>query len=275
MNLETYLKNAVMALEYKEVPTARLDVLVLLEDALGKDRAWLLAHLDLPLDEPTIQKLNEWIKRRAQHEPLAYIRGRSEFYGREFLVTADTLQPRTETETMIDLLKGLKLTKPVIADIGTGSGCLAITSALELQGAKVHATEINAAALKIAKQNAKKLGASVAFYKGNLAAPILEAKVQPTVLLANLPYVPDAHTINQAAMHEPKIAIFGGEDGLDFYRELFAQIKNSGKIATKLQFILTESLPFQHAELANIAKQHGFKQTAKEDFIQVFKRSKS
>ncbi|MDB5182312.1 MAG: modification methylase, HemK family [Candidatus Saccharibacteria bacterium] len=272
MNVEEYLKNAINALAYKEVPTARLDVLVLLEDVLSKDRGWLLAHLDLPLDEPTIKKLNELIKRRAGHEPLAYIRGHSEFYGREFLVTADTLQPRAETEIMIDLLKSLKIKNPIIADIGTGSGCLAITTALELPDSEVYATEINAAALAVARKNAKKLKAGVTFYKGNLLEPVLSADVQPTVLLANLPYVPDDYEINQAAGHEPKIALFGGKDGLDLYRELFALIDDSAKIATKLQFLLTESLPFQHAELAKIAKKHGFKQNVEQDFIQVFER---
>lgn len=284
MNIETYLKNAIMALEYKSVPTARLDVLVLLEDVLEKDRGWLLAHLEYILDEPTVLKLNTLLKRRAVHEPLAYIRGHSEFYGREFMVTPDTLQPRAETETMIDLLKNLlqhnlsfaedgplQLKKDdVIVDVGTGSGCIAVTSKLELPGAEVYATEISAAALKVAKQNAKKLGAKVTFDEGSLLEPLLKNTIQPTVLLANLPYVPDNYAINQAAAYEPKIALFSGPDGLDLYRELFAQIS---KIATKLQFLLLESLPAQHQALAMLATHHGYSLQTEQDFIQVFQKA--
>ncbi len=273
MDIKTYLINATKALEYKDVTTARLDVLVLLEDSLGKDRSWLLAHPELPLDEPTMQKLNAMVKRRAMHEPLAYIRGHSEFYGREFMVTPDTLQPRAETETMIDLLKKLELKKPIIAEIGTGSGCIAVTAKLEFPDAQVYATEIDAAALKVAQQNAQKLQADVTFYKGSLLEPLLKNKVQPTVLLANLPYVPDNYEINRAASHEPKIALFSGQDGLDHYREFFDQIGAESEFATKLQFILTESLPAQHAALKARAKKCGFRLQKTEDFIQVFERS--
>jgi release factor glutamine methyltransferase len=256
--------------ELREIPTARLDALVLLEGATHKDRAWLLAHPEFELNKDTLQTLNGQIARRAKHEPLAYIRGRSEFYGREFIITPDTLEPRPETETMIELLKKLDAKQPVIADIGTGSGAIAITAALELPGSIVYATEINEAALEVAQRNAQKLQSDVRFFKGNLYEPLAKLRPAPTVLLANLPYVPDSHTINQAAMHEPRVAIFGGEDGLDLYGELFDHIS---KNATKLQFLLTESLPFQHETLRHIARQAGFVQSAEEDFIQVFERS--
>ncbi len=88
--------------------------------------------------------------------------------------------------------------------------------------------------------------------------------------MANLPYVPDSHTINQSAMHEPSIAIFGGADGLDLYRQMFDQISN---IKYQISLVLTESLPFQHEELAQIASSHHFEIAKSEDFIQVFKRS--
>jgi len=90
--------------------------------------------------------------------------------------------------------------------------------------------------------------------------------------MANLPYVPDNHTINQAAMQEPKIAIFGGPDGLDLYRKLFAQLSNNNMF-TGVKYVLTESLPPQHPALAKIAKNHGYKQHQEDDFIQVFEKS--
>lgn len=290
MDVAEFLVEIVSKLESLGIPTARLDTLVLLEDATGKDRAWLLAHPEFTVQGTTLYTLNEQIEKRANHTPLAYIRGKSEFYGREFLVTPDTLQPRAETETMLDLLcKLLKWHFPSLlevgpptdavnvtfVDVGTGSGCIAITAKLEFPKAEVYATEINEAALKIATKNAKNLKADITFLRGDLLEPFSKIQDQSSkiaILLCNLPYVPDNHTINPAAMQEPKVAIFGGEDGLDLYRDMFEQIKDSD---TKPQYILTESLPFQHENLAKIASQHGYNQIVEEDFIQVFTRQNS
>ncbi|MBA2278961.1 peptide chain release factor N(5)-glutamine methyltransferase [Candidatus Saccharibacteria bacterium] len=285
MRLNEWRVKAEKKLELSGITTARLDVLILLEDTSGKERAWLLAHQETMLNQKQLKVLNKQIDRRALHEPLAYIRGKSEFYGREFMVTPDTLQPRPETETMITCLKNLLYNKLDISktrswkivDVGTGSGCLAITTKLEWPDARVYATEINKDTLKIAKQNATKLKAEVKFYLGNLLEPIYT--LQPTaytlVLLCNLPYVPNSHTINQAAMQEPKLAIFGGEDGLDLYRKLFEQLNTGLEFRVKgeknkLIYIFTESLPFQHKALANIAKESGFMHKKTDDFIQVF-----
>lgn len=266
MKVDDWLKAATRQLESAGITTARLDALILLEDAFKKDRAWLLAYPEHELDKSTLAVLDRQIERRIKHEPLAYIRGKSEFYGREFKVTPATLQPRPETETMIELLPGLKDSKvKSIADVGTGSGALAITVKLELSRLEVMATEINADALKVAKENARLLSAEVEFYQGNLLEPLRGKKID--VILANLPYVPDSHTINQAAMQEPRFAIFGGEDGLDLYRELFAQISN---LKYQVSAVLTESLPFQHEELAKIADSSGYRLVGTEDFIQVF-----
>lgn len=281
--VDHWLKHATRLLDASQVPSARLDALILLEDALDKDRAYLLAYPETPVQGATLEKLDKRLARRAAHEPLAYIRGKSYFYGREFLVTPATLQPRPETETMITLLKNLLQHKTpnirvgpskngkdvVIVDVGTGSGCLAITAKLELPEAAVYATEINEDALKVARKNAKKLTAEVKFYKSNLLEPLLRSPfpIHRSVLVANLPYVPDSHTINKAAMQEPAIAIFGGEDGLDLYRRMFEQIKGLG---SKPGYIFTESLPFQHMGLTSIAKSAGYQLADTEDFIQVF-----
>jgi len=190
---------------------------------------------------------------------------------------------------MIDLLKNLQQHKNyvaetrsrpqekdgvVIVDVGTGSGCLAITAKLEFTAATVYGTDISDSALTVAQKNAKNLNADVTFLKGNLLEPyyILPPEPSTLVLLCNLPYVPNNYEINQAAGYEPSIALFGGQDGLDLYRELFDQISKLQDPSSKIAFILTESLPFQHAELAKIAAQQGYKLETSEDFIQVFKR---
>tara|TARA_A100001015_G_scaffold309688_1_gene409594 strand:- start:5395 stop:6231 length:837 start_codon:yes stop_codon:yes gene_type:complete len=277
MTILEFVHQATKKLTVSNVPTARLDSLILLEDALGKDRSWLLAHPTHLVSAAKLESLVAQIERRANHEPLAYIRGRGEFYGREFLVTADTLQPRPETETMIELLleqaKSRKLKVESIVDVGTGSGCIAITAKLEKPNLNVVATDISEACLKVAKMNAKKLGADIQFYRGDLLVPLpITSHQSPITILANLPYVPDSHTINQAAMHEPKLAIFGGDDGLDYYRQLFDQIKEQ-KISVDL--LLSEALPPQHEKLESLANAYGFLSIKSQDFIQVFKSTSS
>ncbi len=268
MLLNDWLQTATKNLESVQISSARLDILILLEDQLKKDRSWILANSDYELTHELLKNLNELVVRRAKHEPLAYIRGKSEFYGRTFRVTSATLQPRPETETMITELKKLKLSREMdIADVGTGSGCLAITAKLELPYTQIYATEINIDALKIAKQNAKEFRALINFYQGDILR-LLESQ-HLDIVLANLPYVPDSHTINEAAMYEPRVAIFGGEDGLDLYRRLFIQISQRKQ---KPKYALTESLPFQHQVVTQIAQLNGYALTSTEDFIQVFNR---
>lgn len=281
LTLNNWLSSATQKLEQAGIGTARLDCLVLLEDATGRDRAWLLAHpeFELDMEKRILRRLESQLKRRIQHEPLAYVRGKTEFYGREFKVSKDTLEPRPETETMIDLLKdvidGIGQTADSrlrIVDVGTGSGCLAVTAKLEFPEAEVTGTDISSACIKISRQNAKKLGADIKFYQGNLLEPLPILHSSFFILLCNLPYVPDGHIINRAAMQEPGIAIFGGTDGLDLYRRLFIQISKS---ANKPINILTEALPLSHNELQWIASEHGYTLAAKEDFVQSFMLSSS
>lgn len=273
-----WLTEAVRLLESSDVPTARLDCLVLLEDTTHKDRSWLLAHPEHLLSAEQLETLDASIARRCKHEPLAYIRGKSEFYGRKFTVNPHTLEPRPETETMIDLLKqvvegGRWKVEGVeaVVDIGTGSGCIAITAKLELPDIEMYAIDIDKACIKTAEKNAKKMGADIKFHIGDLLEALPSSAFHLPhsgfAILANLPYVPDSYKLNEAARHEPAQAIFGGSDGLDLYRRLFFQIDSA---ASKPLFILTESLPFQHETLASIASSHGYQLAETDDFIQLF-----
>ncbi len=268
MTLSDFLQQSTDILETNYISTARLDALVLLEDATGKDRAWLLAHPEYTIQGPTLEILNEQIKRRCDHEPLAYIRGKSEFYGREFIINKHTLEPRPETETMIELLKTLDLSSIETAiDAGTGSGAIAITAKLEFTQIQVIGTDIDEKCIRTAKANAEKHNVSIDFRQGNLLEPFLEEIKVNWVVIANLPYVPDGHTVNKAAMFEPTHAIFGGKDGLDLYRNMFTQIDT---LHNKPTYIITESLPNQQIDLAAIAKKSGYHQQQEDDFIQLF-----
>lgn len=268
--IQHFLVAATKQLEASGITTARLDCLVLLEDILNTNRTRILAHPERELSPEQQKTLNSWIKRRSTHEPLAYIRNKTEFYGREYYVDPHVLEPRPESEAMIDLLKSLPMTpNTIIADIGTGSGALAISAKLECPNAAILAVDIDNECLKVARKNAKLLNASIKFLRGDLLAPLTRLVLHEAILLCNLPYVPDSFQINPAAMREPRLAIFGGEDGLDLYRRLFKQIHDA---KSKLEVVLTEALPPQHPALTAIADSAGYRLEATNDFIQLFRR---
>lgn len=288
MTIEEFLRAAINKLKKAGIGTARLDSLVLLEDALGKDRAWLLANPDFRVQKSVLNTLNTQIAIRTKHIPLAYIRGKTEFYGREFAINQDVLEPRPESETIIDLLKTTvkdnfknQNKQLQIIDIGTGSGALAITAKLELPDVAVIATDVDHKSLAIARDNARKYSVKIKFYQGDLLQPILPLLSSRCILLCNLPYVPNDFKLNKAAMNEPRHAIFGGDDGLDLYRRLFSQLSplapsSSPQFYSKNQsilpfYILTESLPSQHKTMTDIATKAGYEPLGTDDFIIIFK----
>ncbi len=266
MKLAKFLNDSETKLNAAGIYSARLDILILLEDMLHRDRAWILAHGEQELSNAQVKRLERKLERRSKHVPLAYIRGHSEFYGRKFKVNRHVLEPRPESETMIELLKELKLPhSPTLADVGTGNGAIGITAALEIPGSTVDLYDISAGALAVAKHNAHLHELHLHVRKMNL----LSRPLHPyDAILANLPYVPSRWKINEAAMAEPKIAIFGGKDGLDVYRKFLVQLKRA---AWKPEFVLTEALPPQHQELSKIANENGFELVKAADFIQIFK----
>jgi release factor glutamine methyltransferase len=253
--------------------TAGLDSEVFLSNALKVDRSWLHAHPDYEIPHDKLKTLNDYVERRANHEPMAYILERSEFYGREFYITNGVLVPRPESETMIDLLKNYvrikNLDNLVIIDIGSGSGALGITASLEMNPAELISIDIENKCNEVTKINAASFGQKIEIINGNLANPIINRGFEDKniIILANLPYVPNKYEINKSAGKEPEIAIFGGEDGLDLYRIMLPELK---AIKSNTLAVFTESLPFQHDSLMQIAEQSGFKTSNEEDFIIVF-----
>lgn len=263
--------------------TARLDTHVLVADTLHRDKAWVLAHPDYLLSSDAAHGLNTKITQRLRHVPLAYIRGMCEFYGRKFSVNTRVLVPRPESEAVIDLLiatlckadpVSADSNKPVIIDIGTGSGVLAVTSSLEVPHATVVATDIDSACLAVAAHNDTLYKANTTFVQGDVAEPLPDVLRSlsytpgwPLVLLCNMPYVPDAYPVNEAVRHEPAHAVFGGRDGLDYYRKLFSQLDSYSLSAS---YIITESLQHQHKALADIAATYSYSLQKTEGLAQLF-----
>lgn len=209
---------------------ARLDAEVIARAILGWDAAeWIVRRHDAV--PPVFHALyNTAVRRRLAHEPVAYIVGRREFYGRPFRVTSDVLIPRPETELVIDEALAVlpnagapRLTSIEAADVGTGSGCLAITLALERPDLRVTATDTSAAALAVAAENAAALGAGerVRFVHASLVGRAAPGSYD--LIVANPPYVRDADQVvlmPDVADYEPASALFGGADGLAVIRAL-------------------------------------------------------
>jgi release factor glutamine methyltransferase len=202
-----------------EPASAAIDVDLFARTILGWDRARVLTGRTEPAPEGLEPRFSEWILRRAHREPAAYIVGNREFWGLEFRVTSDVLIPRPETEFIVEeslaILNTVNLTSPRLADIGTGSGCIAISLAHEIASAHVTATDVSGAALDVARDNARRLGVSermtfveTSFLDG-IAGPF-------DLIAANPPYVKagDKPGLSRDVRHEPDVALFGGENGL-------------------------------------------------------------
>lgn len=205
----------------------RLDARLLLQYATGCSHADLLARPETPLMAPAWQQFAEWVARRAAGEPLAYLVGEAEFRGRVFQVSPAVLIPRPETELLIELAldKMRQRTAPKVVDLGTGSGIVAISLALECRAAAVSAVDLSAPALDVARSNAGRLGAEVDFRHGDWFAPLVGQCFD--VIVANPPYVAagDPHLALNGLPHEPQMALTdqeAGGDGLACIRRIVA-----------------------------------------------------
>lgn len=193
----------------------RLDARLLLEYATGCTHTDLLARPETPVIAPAYAQFAEWVERRAAGEPLAYLVGEAEFRGRVFQVSPDVLIPRPETEVLIDLaLERLKgMTQPRILDLGTGSGIVAISLALECPSARVVAVDLSPGAISVARNNAGRLGANIEFRQGSWFEPLSGERFD--LIVSNPPYVAegDPHLQRDGLPFEPQMALSDGEAG--------------------------------------------------------------
>jgi release factor glutamine methyltransferase len=206
---------------------AALDAEVLARHVLGWDLAQLLARHREPAPPHFAERFDELIARRARREPVALITGRREFWGLDFLVTPATLVPRPETEFIVE--EALRRLSPhgacTVLDVGTGTGCLAVSIAHERPSARVVATDISHEALLVARQNATAHGvaARVGLVQTDLAAGVA---VRADLIVSNPPYVPDAAALApDVGRYEPAAALFGGPDGLHTIQRLLSEVR--------------------------------------------------
>ena len=203
---------------------ARREAQILLGHALGVSRAWLAAHGDEAADPSAANVFRDLVQRRRAGEPVAYLVGRREFYGLDFRVTPDVLIPRADTETLIDAALE-KLTGDAaqkVLDLGTGSGCIAITIAHERPAARVTAVDVSAAALNVARENAVAAGVGVGFVQSNWFDSLDGKRFD--MIVSNPPYVAagDPHLRRGDLRFEPAKALVSGANGLADIRSIVA-----------------------------------------------------
>jgi release factor glutamine methyltransferase len=251
-----------------DVDSPMLDAEILLAFCLETSKAWLFAHFADKLKTHQEEKFLEFIARRENREPVAYLVGKKAFYGRDFQVNNNVLIPRPETETVIELTVKLLADKDpertLVADLGTGSGAIAVTLAAETK-LPVIAVDIDENVVALAKKNASTLvpETAVDFQVGNLAEPIIrifktirgQTNVQTSsvypfktlVLTANLPYLSEVRMENlqPEVRHEPELALRAGADGLDAYWALFRQLRDDRKILPRELIVFIEIDPEQ------------------------------
>ncbi len=224
MDIRTALQQGSRLLEEASVPAARLTAEVLLCRALKRERSWLYGHPEEELDRVAWLHYGRFLHERLQGKPTQYITGRQEFYGREFLVTADVFIPRPETEHVVEAALKLAPAEAVVLDVGCGSGAIAVTLSLEAgPGAQVFATDASFEAIRVARENARRLGAKVHMVACDLSSAIASRSLD--LLVSNPPYIPvgeESGLPREVRDYEPRSALFAGPEGLDAYRKLAA-----------------------------------------------------
>jgi release factor glutamine methyltransferase len=223
--IEAVVKWATDDFRARGIESPRLDAEVLLAHALGATRMQLILDAKRPLAPAELARFRDLVKRRRVHEPVAYLLGHREFYGREFRVDARVLVPRPDTETLVEVAlartRACSMSMRAL-DLCTGSGCVAISLARERPTSRVTAIDLSDDALAVARENAHRLGAfNVAFARGDLFAPSAGARFD--IVTANPPYIPSAEIatlMSDVRDFEPRVALDGGDDGLAIVRRI-------------------------------------------------------
>lgn len=234
---------------------------VLFYHLANKEPHQLYLMMDEEVDEDLLVAFKEGMKRYMDGEPIQYIKGKETFFSRDFTVNENVLIPRYETEELVenilykidDYFEDYETID--LCDVGTGSGAIAISLALEESKLHVVATDISEGALEVAKLNASDLGANIKFYQGDMLEPLIDRNIKVDIFVSNPPYIPVEQDIESVVKdNEPHVALFGGNDGLYFYRKIFSRAKEVIKDRALLAF----EMGFDQRELMSEAVEHYF-----------------
>lgn len=239
------LRSASQTLDRAGVPEARREAGSLLSFILRKDRTFLISHAEDRLDNDSLRNFQEGVSRRAAGEPLQYITGVQDFFGREFRVTPDVLIPRPETELLVEAALRVAGSTPFVCDVGTGSGCIAITLLCEISKARALAVDRSPPAIEVAKLNAENLSVAdrVIFAVSDCFNALDSSQYQYDLVVSNPPYVPAAlmeGLQREVREHEPLMALSPGQDGLGIIRRLIEEapafLKDHGHLIMEIGF---------------------------------------
>jgi len=256
MTIRTALAQGAELLERGAIPEPRLTAEILLAHAIHCDRTYFYAHPEQELREVEWIHYGRYLDERLKGKPAQYITKRQEFYGREFTVSGDVLIPRPETELLVETVLKLKPASGLVIDVGTGSGIIATTLALEL-ARPIVATDLSFEACAIARCNAIKLGANVQFLEADLLKPFADGTAG--LIVSNPPYVAlsDRASLQREVRDwEPSLALYGGPNGTAIYERLFPEakrvLKPGGILALELGFGQSEAVSALAADWRNL-----------------------
>ena len=234
---------------------------VLFYHLANKEPHQLYLMMDEEVEDELYQAFQAGIKRYMDGEPIQYIKGKETFFSRDFIVNEDVLIPRYETEELVenilykidDYFEDYESID--LCDVGTGSSAIAISLALEESKLNVVATDISKEALEVARLNAQELGANIEFYQGDMLEPLIDREMKVDIFVSNPPYIPVEQDIESVVKdNEPHVALFGGNDGLYFYRKIFSKVQSVIKDRALLAF----EMGFDQRELMCQAVEHYF-----------------
>ncbi|HXQ73452.1 MAG TPA: peptide chain release factor N(5)-glutamine methyltransferase [Pyrinomonadaceae bacterium] len=251
VSISEALRLASQELDQADVAEARREASSLLSHVIAKDRTFLISHAEDQLGEEELKRFENAIARRAMGEPSQYITGTQDFFGRAFCVTPDVLIPRPETELLVEAALEVLKTDSVICDVGTGSGCIAITLLCERADARAVAIDISEAALEVARQNAREHSVQerIDFVLSDCFSALNESASQFDSIISNPPYV-SANAVpglqREVRDHEPLVALSPGEDGLHVIRRLLDDsprfLKSGGHLLMEIGFDQGETI---------------------------------
>lgn len=252
------LQEAIKKCQQADISTESVQILLL--ELCNMNYTDLYLNYEQKIDESINQQFQKALKRLLKNEPLQYILGYQWFYGHKILVSPDCLIPRYETEELVANILAdsdyyyKDYSSIDIADIGTGSGAIAVALKKEEDKFNIHATDISAKALEIARRNCELNNCEITLFQGDMLQPLIENNIKLDILVCNPPYIPSKQRIEKSvADFEPHLALFGGDDGLYFYRSVF---ENAHKVMKDKSFMAFEIGYDEKEELEKMVKEY-------------------